>query len=1112
MKTIRFLISSVAIFAAFACRAQITDSGWFATPDAGLQTTPPDSISQNAAPHVSTKPQGIPLGFNLTTNNPDPTAVAETITPEIQALANGLQNDWSQIYSYVHDHIKYVHYFGSMKGAQLTLLEKSGNDFDQCALLMALLRAAGYTNSTYQFGWMGVPYDDPLFGNDLHHWFQLNFSNTNWLSTSNYIQRYFGNRGYPAIYSSGTNMIVYQRVWVNLVGNGMNLLLDPAFKTYQSTSGISLTNALGFTSNAVMTAAGGTDTSTYVTNLNESALDAALTGYNANFLNYVQSNCPNASVEQILGGNDIVPGLNIGLNFGTYTVTSGGHSSGTISWTHEPTNLMSSFKITFAGTNYFCWTPQLLGQRLSLTFGNSGQAALWQDDTLLASNTASGSSRTTNVIVAMRHPVGVWNYANGTVTLNNLYDQVVTNSYQRTNAMYALIYAFEPDWNWLQERQNQLDMYRLQGLGDTSRQVITEGLNIMGLNWTIQCEKMAEMSAAQAGMLPAYWHRFGRMAQENGNGYYVDVYMQLSAYASKGGADAANIAKEQKFFDVTTYFQSALEHGIIEQLENTNIPAASTVKMLEIANSNGQAIYLATSANWSTVKTKLINYTAAASNSIAAAVASGYNILLPQNGSNHVAGAGTWAGYGYAARFLTSTNENLLMSINGLYNGGYSGVYYTTVDPSYLGLYDDTQPTIFSRPGSLAPGAGNTVADPVDAADGTFQVEQVDLSLGQSEPKGITLSRYYNGIRRYSNLAGMSGGWIHNYYVNAASVAAPQAEWGGTTPAQAAPLLTATCAALGLYNGANPDAKNWMVTALIAKWAVDQLSHNSVSIVMGKDTVQFVQQPNGGYTPPGNCTMTLTQSGGNYVLQQRHGNAFNFDSMGRLSTIVDQYGNHLSLTYLSSTSSLPFQVSDWKGRTITFNYTGGQLTSVSDNSNPSRSVGYSYSSTSAQADLTTFTDVEGKPTAYAYDSNHQIVTLIDAASRLVVSNVYDSFGHVALQYSQGDTNKAWQVFWSPWQTVEEDPAGGQTVTTYDDQSRLITSQDPLYDYTQLSYDGQSHVVTNISPLYETTTFVYDGNHNLIQSIDQLGFTNQFIYDNLWLQCAILAHRADQRRG
>src|SRR6266480_3415959 len=75
------------------------------------------------------------------------TCVAETVTPEIQALARGLESDPVRILNYVHDHIRHVLYFGAKKGAALTLLEKSGNDFDQSALLVALLNAAGYTNT-----------------------------------------------------------------------------------------------------------------------------------------------------------------------------------------------------------------------------------------------------------------------------------------------------------------------------------------------------------------------------------------------------------------------------------------------------------------------------------------------------------------------------------------------------------------------------------------------------------------------------------------------------------------------------------------------------------------------------------------------------------------------------------------------------------------------------------------------------------------------------------------------------------------------------------------------------------------------------------------------------
>jgi hypothetical protein len=68
-------------------------------------------------------------------------AIAEAYTPDIQALAENLGNDPTRIFNYVHDQIRYVHYFGSKKGAELTLLERSGNDFDQCALLSSLLQA-----------------------------------------------------------------------------------------------------------------------------------------------------------------------------------------------------------------------------------------------------------------------------------------------------------------------------------------------------------------------------------------------------------------------------------------------------------------------------------------------------------------------------------------------------------------------------------------------------------------------------------------------------------------------------------------------------------------------------------------------------------------------------------------------------------------------------------------------------------------------------------------------------------------------------------------------------------------------------------------------------------
>jgi RHS repeat-associated protein len=1088
MKTLRFLIFGLLVTAEI-CRAQVSDPGWYNNAQDGART--------HSLPTDSSEMSYLGL-IEDSQNQPNVPAspIAEVITPDIQALANGLQNNPLQIFNYVHDHVRHDIYFGSQKGAELTLLEKSGNDMDQCSLLIALLNAAGYTNTAYQFGWMELPLDNPDGShNDLHHWLRLNLTSSNWTNNANYLDDliYF-TAGYPddaAIW--GTNIFGFQRTWVTLTIGSTNYLLDPSFKVSEPVTGINLTNVMGVSSNSLMSITGGTVTTNSVSGLNEAALQNALTGYTTNLLNYIQNNSSNASMQQIIGGWRIVPSTNTTLSQSLLftTVNPNGHEP-ILTWNNAPTNLMTTLKVTFAGTNYQWFMPQLQGQRLTLLFDTNGTAQLWQEDSNLLQHATSGSSSTTNVVLYINHSIGDWDVTNNVFINDSMQDdENMTNSYQRTNATYILTYAFDPaDWGWLQKRENQLENYRQQGLADTSRQVVSETLNIMGLNWILQTEGNEQILAAQDGTLAHYQHRLGRMAQELGRGYYIDIYMQISCDLSSAGDDTPNFNHELMHIALADTFNSASEHGVIEQLQNSNLVAASTVKMLEIASTNNQTIYLANSNNWTkgaTVKNSLVHYDTATLNQLTTYINNqSYSVLLPQNGSNHVAGVGSWAGYGYYASSVTSTFINQIMAISGNYNGGYVSDPNSSPNISYVDLSGVNQPEYFADSPTSTPNP--PTADPVDTADDTFQIEHTDLSLGQPEPRGITLSRYYNGTRRFSNTAGMADGWIHNYSVTANNVSAPQAGLGGMTPAQAASMMTATCAAIDIYNN-TPNVKNLMLDVLIAKWASDQLTKSGVSVNLGKDTLQFVKQPNGVFTPPANCTMTLTQNGSSYSLQERHGNTFNFDSLGRLSTIVDQYSNTLSLTY---TNNYVRTVSDWKGRSLTFTYTGSQLTSVADSTG--RSVSYGYSTTNAQGDLTSFTDPESKTCTYSYDTNHQITATLNESSQLVVSNLYDVLGHVTTQYTQGDANKMWKMFWSSWQTVEQDPAGSQQVYSYDDQSRLISLKDALGNLTQSFYDGQNHIVATVSPLNETNQFIYDGNNNLIASIDPLGFTNQFVYD------------------
>ena len=1033
-----------------------------------------------------------------------------------------------------------------------------------------------------------------------------------------------GTRGYPLIYhvdDGQNNYFEIQRVWVKLNAYGDTYIFDPAFKISEPVSGIPLTNALGSTtiSNDLMSAAltsGGTDTGTYAQNLNEAAVRSKLTAYTTNLLNYLQSNAPNASVQAILGGWQIVPASyddDYSSSPYFYVDTFGG-TMPVLSWTYEPTNLMSTFSISFAGTNFQCFMPQLQGQRLSLTYDGNGNGQLWEDDNQMAqgsipfvtnifvnhletrfsygiqnvsgvgdivftnctgtpdqvsgnevkfenisatvqvsqpilSNTTitidgknftatatiSGTNGfyqttltrndpnndayffgsgfngypanvgdvvqsnyfagylTNSVRIVVTHPVGTWNTTNNTFNPNptNVFNMAASASYQSTNADYAILYAFEPDWDWLQQRQDKLDQYLSEGLANGSRQVTCETLNVMGLNWMLQTEYADQMLDTQIGILPMFYHRIGRMAQESGQGYYVDVYMQMSGLFPSGGWDATHIQLMNNEFDLGSYFASGLEYGIIEQLQNSGLVGASTVKMLEIANTDSEPVYMASSTNWSSIETNLINYPSAALNNITANyIDNGFDVFLPKNGANAVTTASdSWAGYAYEARLEQNGFATYsAMIIQGDYFGGYSGTQGSTINVPATQQTGNNQPTAYTQSTTQNP---NSI-DPVDTADGTYQVETTDLSIGQSEPKGLTFSRYYNGTRRYSNPAGMSGGWIHNYYITADNVAAAQACLGGTTPAQAASLLTATAAAIALYNGGVPDPGNWLATDLVVKWGVDQMTKSGVSVNLGNDCLQFVEQPNGVFTPPADCTATLMQSGGNYVLQMRHGNTFNFNSSGLLSTIVDPYNNSLSFTY--NTSNQVSQVTDWKSRNLQFAYNGnGQLISVTDSGG--RSVSNSYSAAyNPQGDLTSFTDAQGNTNGFVYDTNHDIIASLDGQGRLVVSNAYNTQGKLTEQYIEGDTNQQYQIFWSGFDTTEFDPEGNETDYYYDDQGRLIVEVDP-YDFAANTYyDGQNHVIETVSPLNETNLFYYDGSNNLTNATDALGLSNQYIYD------------------
>jgi hypothetical protein len=492
---------------------------------------------------------------------------------------------------------------------------------------------------------------------------------------------------------------------------------------------VSMTAPMGLSTNQLLSVSGGTGTAEYVQNLNESALRNQLRDYTANLSGFLRSNHPNASVEQILGKPRVVSSVSEPLGSGiSFTVYN--HSSYPVQqWESIPTNFMAGLTVRVDGTNRFFWMPQLQGQKLALTFSASGLAQLWLDDSLSLQKQTTGGNAV-EVVMSVDHPHGSWSTNSNSITNNFVNDHVATNYYQGTNATYVLAYAFDAELAWLRRRQERLDAYRASGLADTSREVLTETLNIMALNWFVQTRRISELLLVDQEMLTLHHHRFGRMAQETGKGYYVDVFQQNVAMHPANGTLYAFVhgARTQRAFELDSYFGSAAEHALIEQMQSTNLVAASTIKMIQVANANGQKIFLARSSNWTSgvnIRSQLTNYSLSFLDSH---INNSYALLLPQNGQNLVAGAGSWKGFGVVAQRW----DNMRMLISGGFNGGFSAFGNSSIDPGAIASINGAQPDYYI-PGSVY------AADPVSMVDGSFVETRTDLTIGAGEaPAGFS--------------------------------------------------------------------------------------------------------------------------------------------------------------------------------------------------------------------------------------------------------------------------------------------------------------------------------------------------------------------------------------
>ena len=1057
---------------------------------------------------------------------------ADEITPEIAALARGLRNDPVKIFEYVHNFIRYEAYFGSKKGAHLTLLEGSGNEHDQCALLVALLRAADL-NPSYKYGpcffsygqmasWLGIdtnPFSHWSNAQMIAYYYPSGGAPTGFPTAADRenltIYEFLTPRGYPyvdAFSAQGINFFSIPHVWVELDGKK----LSPAYKFNTIRSGLDLATVTGYSRTQILGDVGGTtsgDGSRWVSGLSYSSLASRLSEYTGNFIQAVKADHDwrhsDRITESVVIDRESYDNLDErdgGNPDGIKPIFPDAYAAGQWlpfeTWSAIPTSHMSKLEIRAGIWNGSSWTstwfnqtvnlPALQGRKLSLAFsGNTASIRL--DETLVGSSfTVSGSDFDLRLGVTHNHyelekSGSTYSVRPGSVGKS---DQSETKDYLKgDDCAYAFIYSFANPERLSRVRQEQLDAYRRAGLSDTDWRVRTESLNVIGLNWLHQCHLSDSVISGLYRTDPLDHHAFGRVGQERSFdtgaiSFYIDVGLIFSARNHRTSDFEA--ARNCSRFAST--LASAMEHGVLEQMQGTGLGATSTVKMVHLANEAGQRIYRATGANWSAVNSELQNYPAAIKTEISTSLSADASsrALLPRKGKLVL---NQYTGFGFALEEPT----RITMKIGANY-GGYNSQTGTVSTAELIAWLQSDSAYLAASSDIAIPAAPHTVpqatfGDPVDVATGAWISEATDLSLGSVPIASLAFTRSYNSNASYDQSAGLGYGWTHNHHVTASERSSVKAGLGATTSYQAAPFFTALAVASDLARN-HTTAKEWATASLVLHWAVDQLRYKAVAVEIGNKILEFVEMPDGSFVPPAGMNLTLVKNGSGaaafYTLTERHGPTMTFDTDGKLNNVTDLHGNVTQYTY--DASGKLSKVADAFGHEIDIGWSGPKITSVSDNT--TRTVGFGYTGD----DLTSVTDVESKTMTYQYDGAHRITGVKDAENRTTVENDYDAKGRVIVQRNKGEAARTYNLYYSGYCNIEEDPLGGTISHYYDARGRVIGSENALGQVSATGYDGQDRRIVHYTPENERTDWFYDSDNNLEVVIDPRGEQVDHYYD------------------
>jgi len=733
-------------------------------------------------------------------------------------------------------------------------------------------------------------------------------------------------------------------------------------------------------------------------------------------------------------------------------------------WDHIPDTNNLSVTIRHHGIDQTFKGYEIADKRLSIFYNaaDSYKPRLYLNGNIVATGNATTLSNHYDLIVLIDHAYQAYQ--------NPTYGDSSNTISLASGSGYVIVHDFGSISSKVITRENQqLSGSLTAGLPDDSEAVLGGGLQVTALTGLQEWYLSRKLFARLSDTIGYAHHFIGITGQEQG--YYVD----LPDIAVSMNSRTNSTSDEESWFKASSFFSSALEHGVLEQSQGIEKKCVSTIKLLQISNSTSNKTYIADSNNWDTVQNNLTNYSPFVINQITAYINAGCLFILPEDAEITLL---DWTGMGYVHYFSDRSGYEMGMIISGGYKGGYSGreddfdsgSINNLVETAYEPLQDANTPVTTSR-------------EPVDLHTGDYTFNHTDLALSGIKPHGLRLSRSYNSGRR--TIRHFQGcGWTHNYNIKACKTSHGSLGLGARLPADAAPLIVQSFVTLDLIKN-DPDIEEWVSAVLATKWGMDQLIDNAVVIQLGNKSLEYTKMPDSSYNPPPGETSSLQKQNNCFALKKRFGTIFTFNTNGTISSWQDADSNTLSFAYNAQTNLQT--VTDCHNRALTFSYTSGKLTQVSDGTGRTVSFGYTND------DLTGFTDPDGGVWEYQYDTNHQMTALIDPLDQMTASNIYNDVGQVITQYN--GFGKAWSFYISGYQGIEQDPEGSSITHYFDKHGRNLGAKDALGSRTYKYYDTQGQLLTNIDANANVTVFYYDNSNNMTSRVDALTNTTVFGYDS-----------------